>query len=127
MDVAADPIGLAADDKRGLGVCLEVCRSERDLHTSVLALPRPNDIVGFIEPRLELDDDGNLLTSLGRVDERGDERGVARGAIERELDRQHLIVVRGFFEKQLDGPPARVERVVNQRSEEHTSELQSPY
>src|SRR5512143_3678687 len=102
MDVTPDAVGLAADDERRLGLGLEVRRPERDVDARVLELSRPDDVVGFIEPRLELDDDRDLLTALRGLDERRDERRVARRAVERELDRQHLIVVRGFLEESLD-------------------------
>src|SRR6266700_997378 len=108
MDVAADAVGLATNDERRLGVCFEVRRTERDVHTRILELSRPNDVVRLLEPRLEHDDDRDLLAPLRRVDERGDERRAARRAVERELDRQYLVVVVRFLEKPLDRPAERV-------------------
>ena len=67
------PSHFAAHDERRLRVRLERGRPERDVHARVLELPRPRDVVRFVEARLELDDDGHLFAPLRGLDERRDD------------------------------------------------------
>ena len=96
------PSGFATNDERELRVRLERRRSVRDVDAEILEPARPGDVVRLVEPRLELDEHRDLLAALRRLDERVDDRRVARRAIERQLDREHVVVFGGRLEKALD-------------------------
>src|SRR4051812_15210098 len=115
MHVPADAVALTSYDERRLRVRLEHRGAECDVHARVLELPRPFDVVRFVESGLELDDDGDLLATLGGAYQRRDERRVTRRPIERELDGEHVLVRRCLLEESLDGRRERVERIMHEQ------------
>ena len=95
VHVAADSLGLAADDQRRLAVGLEPDHPVDHVHAGLLQRAGPHDVVLLVEPGLELHQRGDLLAVLGRAFESPDDRASAAGAVERLLDRQHLGVLGG--------------------------------
>ena len=67
VDVAADLLAFLADDQRQLAVRLEVHEAEHDVHAGPFHLPRPADVVRFVEAGLELDQRRDVLAVLGRL------------------------------------------------------------
>ena len=73
---------------------LPVDEAVDDLDPGALERARPHQILLFVEPRLEFNDRGDRLASLGGVDQRANDRRLLAGAVQRLLDR-HDIRVRG--------------------------------
>ena len=94
VDVAAQAVGLAAGHQRRLGVGLQVHEAVDHLGAGALQVARPADVRGLVEARLELDQGGNRLARLRRLDQRIDDGRIVAGAIERLLDRDHVRVPR---------------------------------
>ena len=84
-----------------------------DVHACLLHAARPLDVGLFVEARLQLDDDGDLLALLRRFDQRVHHRALVAGSIDRLLDREHLGVARGKHDEVLDGRE-RLVRMVEQ-------------
>src|SRR3546814_10597061 len=120
MSIGAIALPFAAHDHRNLGMGLPLDEAIDDLHPRTLELVRPEEILLFVEARLEFDHRGHRLARLGRLDQRADHRRLVAGAIERLLDRDDVGVGRGLAKQ---GEHA-VEALIG-RSEEHTSALQS--
>ncbi len=99
MAVGAEQPILAADHHRDLGVGLPVDEAIDHLHARALQLAGPEDVLLFVEARLELDYGRHGLARLGRVDQRADDRGLLAGAIECLLDRHHVGIERRLTEK----------------------------
>ena len=57
------------------------------------------DIVRFIEARPQFHDRRDLFAVFHRVHQRANDPRIAAGAIKRLLDREHVRVLRGLFEK----------------------------
>ena len=93
---------------------LQVEESKHDVHTGPLHLPRPADVVGLVEPRLEFHQRRDVLARLGRGHEGAGDGGVATGAIERLLDGEHPGI-RGGGGHELDD---RIERLVRMVEED---------
>ena len=94
MDVGAQRPGLAPHHQRHLGVGLELDEAVDHLHAGALQVARPADVGLLVEARLELDQRGDRLAGLGRLDQRRDDRAVLAGAVERLLDRDHGRIAR---------------------------------
>ena len=109
VHVAADLLAFLAHDHRQLAVRLETHEAEHHVHAGPLQVPRPGDVVGLVEPRLELHERRHVLAVLGRLGQRAHDRAVAAArAIERLLDGQHLRIAG----RQLDEIEHRHERLV---------------
>ena len=96
MAVGADLIALAAHHHRQLGVGLVLHKAEDHVDAGPLQVAGPFQVGLFIEPGLDLDDRGDVLAVLGRLDQGRDDRAVRRGSVERLLDRQHVRVAGGL-------------------------------
>jgi hypothetical protein len=81
VSVSSDSIRLAAHDQRRLGVGLETGKPIGDVNPEALQRSRPGDVVGFVEPRLQLDQHRDLFPAVGGFRQRSYDRGVTRGAI----------------------------------------------
>ena len=114
VDVAAQARTLAADDERGLRMRLEPDQAVDDVRAGAFQLARPDDVRLLVEAGLDLDQDDDLLATLGGPDERLDDGRVARRPIERLLDRQDLGVVGGLGDEPLDRRRERLVRVVDE-------------
>ena len=101
MAVGAQAAFLAPHDQAHLGMGLELHEAEHDLHARALQLRRPANVGRLVEARLELDQGGDGLAGLRRVDQRLHDRAVVRRAVERLLDRQH-VGVRGRLVEEVD-------------------------
>ena len=99
MQIVAQFVAVAADDHQHLAVGLESDHAVDDVHAGFLQPARPEDVVGLVKARAELDQHGDLLAVLRRADERGDDGRVAAGAVERHLDREHVGVGSCGFEE----------------------------
>src|SRR5207244_3587404 len=74
MNVPADGIAFLTYDERDFGMRLESEHSINDVGSGLLQTSRPEDVVLFIESRLQFHKNGNLLPKLGGLDERFDDR-----------------------------------------------------
>src|SRR6516162_7948103 len=99
MDVAANAIVLAAHHQGNFAMRLKVDETEDDMHAGFLQLPCPNNIALFVEPSLEFDQGGNLLTVVSCALERTHDGRIAARSIESLLDRQHTLVVGGRLDE----------------------------
>src|SRR5258707_5258173 len=63
MDVPANSVRLAPHDHRDLRVRLEGGGAVRHVHAEALELPRPRDVVGFVEARLRSEEHTSELQS----------------------------------------------------------------
>ncbi len=59
-----------ADDERDLAVDLQVRQTIGHVHAGTFQLPRPFDVVGFVEASRELHEHRDLLPTTGGIDER---------------------------------------------------------
>ena len=73
-------------DYAELRVDLEARHAEEDLDAAVGEAPCPLDVVGLVEPCLELDDDGDPLAVPRSVDERVNYLAVLRDSVDVDLD-----------------------------------------
>ena len=114
MAVVAQDTFFLADDEREFAVGLEADQAVDHVHTGLFELARPDDVVGLVESRLDLDECEDLLAGLGRVDERLDDRAVARCAVQGLLDREDVRVLRGLLEEGLHARREGLVRVVHE-------------
>ena len=73
------------------------------MDSGFLHLAGPGDIIGFIEPGFQLDEDRDLLFVAGGGNEGVQERGIPTGPIKGHLDREDLRINGSLFEKRDDG------------------------
>ena len=114
VDVAAQPGALAPDDERRLRVRLEPDQPVHDVGPGALQLARPDDVGLFVEARLDLDQDDDLLAALGRPDQRLDDGRVARRSVQRLLDGQDVGVVGRLGDEPLGRGRERLVRMVDE-------------
>lgn len=57
----------------------------------------PSDIIGFVEPSFEFNEDGDLFFVMGGGDEGIENGGVPAGAVEGHFNRKNLRVDGGLF------------------------------
>ena len=112
MHIAAQIRALPAMHQADFGVGFQIDKSVDDLHAGALKLTGPADIGLFVEPGLQLNQGGDVLARLGRLDQGVHDRGIFRGAIKRLLDRDHLWVARRLAQK-LDHHIEGFERVMD--------------
>ena len=74
----------------------------------------PADVRCLVEPGLEFDEHGDLLALFGRLDAGIDDRAAAGGAVERDLDGQHVGVVRGLVDELDNRAAERLVRVLDE-------------
>ena len=74
MDIAAERALLLPDDQGDLRVRLQADQAVDYVHPSLLQSPCPENIVLFVEARLQLDEDGDLFAVLRRLDQGLDDR-----------------------------------------------------
>ena len=94
VHVAADAVGFLADDQAQLAVRLQVLDAVDDVHAGILQPRRPLDVVPLVEPRLQLDQHGDLLPGVGGVDQQVDQRRVRADPVQRHLDADHVRIGR---------------------------------
>ncbi len=99
VDVGRERAALAAHHHRQLGVGLQLDEAVHHLHAGALEVARPADVGLLVEPRLELDQRGDRLAGLGRLDQLLDDRRLGRGAVERLLDRHHVRIARRLLQE----------------------------
>ena len=99
MDVAAQSAALAPDHQAALAVGLVADEPVHDMHAGFLQLTGPVDVVGLVEPRLELDQRGDLLAVHRGVHQGAHDWRVAAGAVERHLDGHHIVIERGLLDE----------------------------
>ena len=114
MAVRADAVVLAAQHERRLRVRLEADDAVDDVHAHFFEGTGPADVGLLVESSLELDDGGDLLAVLLRLDERLDDRAVEAGAVERLLDAEDGRVVGRLGDEGLDRGGERVVGVVDE-------------
>ena len=71
-------LGLLADHQRDLRVGLQLDEAVDHLHAGAFEIARPADVALLVESRLELDQGGDRLAGIGRLDQRRDDRAVGR-------------------------------------------------
>ena len=103
VDVAADAVGLAADDEGGLAVGLEADDAVDDVDAGLLKGAGLVDVVFLVEAGLEFDEGGDLLAVFGGAGQGVDDGVVFGGAVEGLLDGEDLGVVGGLFDELDDG------------------------
>ena len=116
MHITADTVIFAPDHHQCLAVDFEPRDAVNDVCSRLCKFTGPDDIVFFIETRLELDQNRNLFAVPRRLDQRLYHRGVAADTVQSLLDRQHVRVLRRLFQ-QLDD---RIERLVGMMHNERT-------
>ena len=114
MHVAAHGVALAAHHQGHLGVGLEPGDTVAHVHADVLQALGPDDVVLFVEPGLQLDQDRDLLPSLRGVRQHARDAGVATGPVERQLDREDVRIVGRGLDEALDRGREAVVRVVQE-------------
>ena len=94
VDVTLDAACFSAHHEGRLAVSLEAHHAIHHVHARLLERTGPHDVVLFVEPRLELDQGGNLLAVLSRPLQGPDDGAAPAGAIQGLFDRQDLGVHR---------------------------------
>ena len=112
--VAADAIGFLANSHCDLRVNLQAEQAIGDMDPRLFEATGPADVRCLVEPGLELNEHGDLLALFGRLDAGIDDRAAAGGAVERDLDGQHVGVVRGLVDELNDRAAERLVRVLNE-------------
>jgi hypothetical protein len=69
MGIAANPVAFAANDQGRFGVRLEAGDTVNDVDPGFAHEAGPFDVGGFIEARLQLDDNGDLFAVARRFDQ----------------------------------------------------------
>ena len=64
MDIAADAVFFAADDKCTLGMCLEAAKAVNNVSPGFFKTSRHKDVVGFIKAGLDFHKNCDLLAIL---------------------------------------------------------------
>ena len=101
--VAADAVGLLADDEEHLGVRLQADEAVHHVHARFFEHAGPFDVGLFVEARLQLDERDDLLALLGGLDQRAHDRALGPGgAVDRLLDREHVRVGGRLLDELLD-------------------------
>ena len=114
MAVAADAVGFLANGHRNLGVDFQTEQAIGDMDPRLFEPTGPPNVRGLVESGLEFDEHGDLLALFGRLDAGIDDRAAAGGAVERDLDGQHVGVVRGLVDELNDRAAERLVRVLNE-------------
>lgn len=96
MGVAHELVPFQTDHLQELRMDLEVDRAVYDMHSNLLHLPRPQDVVALVEFGTQLHEDGYGLPVLLGAHEGLDERRVLAYPVEADLDALHVGVLRGF-------------------------------
>ncbi len=99
MTVASNPTGLAAHDQCEFGVRLITHHPVHDVCSGFLQAVGQFDVGFLIESGAQLDDDRDVLASVGRCYERIDDRRLVARAVQRLFDRQHLRIRRGLAQE----------------------------
>ena len=113
VTVAAQLPALAAHHQRELGVRLVADDAVDHVRANLLELRRPVDIGLLVEAGEQLDDDGDFLAALRRVDQDLHHLGVDAGAVHGLLDGHDVGILRGLLDE-VDHQPERLVRVVQQ-------------
>ena len=113
MHVAAQAIGIGAHDQHALGMGLEPNHAVHHVHTSALERSRPCGVGGFVEARLQFDQNSHLHAAFGGTNEAARNRAIARRAIQRHLDRLHPRVGGCFVDERLDRARKRLVGVMH--------------
>src|SRR2546427_8674764 len=114
VHVAPDRVALASHDQRRLGVRLELDQAVHHADAPLLELFGPLDVALLVEPGLQLDKDEYFLAASGGAHQCVDDVRAAARAVQRQLDRYYIRVVRGFDHEALYRGLERVVGVVDQ-------------
>ena len=90
---------LAPDDERHLGVGLVSNHAVDHMRADLLQFCGPVQIGFLIETRHQLNNDGDFLATLGRINQRFHDDRVGAGAINGLLDGHHQRVARGLLDE----------------------------
>ena len=99
VDVLPEPIGVAPDDEERLAMRLQADDAVNDMRARFLEPAGPLNVGGFIKAGAQFDQGGDLLAGGRRVHERFHDGRIAAGPIKRDLDRQHLRILRGVLDE----------------------------
>ena len=113
MNVARDPVLLAADHEGHLAVNLQSDQAVHDVGAGVFQRAGPFDIALLVETGFEFHQNRHLLVFLHGVEQGFDDRRVASHAVQADLDGQYRRIA-GRASQKLDDRLERVERVVQQ-------------
>ena len=92
---------------------LETWQAVSDVHAIILEGSGPGDVIGFVESRLELEENRNLLPPLRRFGKRAHDTCVSRGAIQSHLDGENVVVRRRGQQELLHREVKRIEGMVD--------------
>ena len=96
MDIMPESIGIAPDDKQRFAVRFQPDHAIDDVGAGFFESPRPLDIRRLIEARAQFHDRGDLFSCLGRINQRLNDGRIAARTVKRDLDREHLRILRAF-------------------------------
>src|SRR5262245_12912969 len=94
VDVASQGVAFLTNDESHLRMRLQADHPINDVRSGLLQPSRPQNVVLFVESRLELDQHGDLFPAFGGFDQRTDDGRIAADAIERRLYRQNVRIFR---------------------------------
>ena len=114
MDVAPEPVVLAPDDERRLGVDLQVREPVDDVDAGLLEGVRPLDVPPLVEARLQLDEADALLAGLGGGHERRHDRRLVARPVHGRLEGANRRVDGRRADVLLEARRERVVRVLDE-------------
>src|SRR5260370_9355355 len=100
--ISAKAIVVLSDYVDEFALSLESNDAVYNVDSELLEPGREVNIGFLVEPRLELDHDGHLLSVASRVAQIGDDASVRGGAVERHFNCAHLGVRARLTQKALD-------------------------
>jgi hypothetical protein len=115
VHVAAEPVVILTHHQDELAVGFEADHTVAHVNTGGLQLLRERDVRRFVETRLELDHDRDLLAVAGGLLQIADDPRVARCPVQGHLDRPHLGIVAGFAQESLHRAGERFVRMHQQQ------------
>jgi hypothetical protein len=69
VHIAFEPVALLPDDQAQLAVRFQIRQTVYDVHASLFQARRPVDVAALVEAGFQLHEHGDLLASLGGVDQ----------------------------------------------------------
>src|SRR6266851_8840827 len=102
MSIAAQAVVVLPHDLDDLAVSLEPDDAVYNVDSELLEPGREVNIGFLVEPRLELDHDGDLLSVASRVAQIADDASVRRGAVDRHFNCAHFGVRARLSQKAFD-------------------------
>ena len=103
VHIALQLVLLLAHHQNNLGVGFQPQHSVDHMHSGLLQVPGPLDVVVFVKSCFQFHQCHHLLAVFGGTDQCSDDRRVFGGAVERHLDAHHLGIVRCLVDELFDG------------------------